>query len=220
MIVINYHASKSIAAQMKTYKRICERCLTPYFLKVKLQHFLFFFKTLIHNISRSIAAKDDRSSRIQRRYSTKQQKSVGTGVEDSEDLSSSSVMMSSSASDHDPASEHNDELETSSETNSDESGSSRSTKPESDSSEAQYYRALLTEDSVKTHEFYFPPMSTYDRISYWKLADECSEIEDDFDDATYSSKPIRSERVSSNFIFVFLVQFLMIKSPSATKANV
>lgn len=132
------------------------------------------------------------------------------GVGESTDLSaSSSVLISSSASDHDPASDQEDpKTETLATSDSDDSDSSSSTKSESDTSQAQYYRRLLTEESVKTHEYYFPPMSTYDRISYWKLADEFSEIEDDFDDATYASKPIRSERVrhinfNSNLNFFF-----------------
>lgn len=113
--------------------------------------------------------------------------------------------MSSSASDHDPASEHNEnENESESTSESDGSGSSHTPKIVNDDSEAQYYRQLLTEESVKMHEVHYPPMTTQDRITFWDLAGDFSEIEDDFDDRIYSSKPIRSERVSSYVCLVFM----------------
>lgn len=208
MIAIRYHASKLIAAQMMTYKRIWENCQILYF-KHKVRHLVFgsncsgFVLFKIHFFYNSgVGDKTDKTARIQRRYSTKPQKSVKSGFDETTDLTSSSeIMVSTSASDHDSASEQNGGANESGETSgSDESENSGSSKGDSDNTEAQYYRRLLTEEAVKMHELYFPPMSTYDRISYWKLADECSEIEDDFDETLYASQPLRSERVS---LFIF-----------------
>lgn len=54
----------------------------------------------------------------------------------------------------------------------------------------------LTEDALMQHNTEFEPMNSQERIQFWNIADEFSDIEDDFDDEKHFSKPIRSERVS------------------------
>lgn len=108
--------------------------------------------------------------------------------------SSSSVKMSSSASNHD-SSEHNDEESTSGSSDSDSSGSSKSTDTE-ECSDEQSACEPLTEDALIQHNATFEPMNSKERIQFWNIADEFSDIEDDFDEQRNFSKPIRSERVS------------------------
>lgn len=66
-------------------------------------------------------------------------------------------------------------------------------------------RVTLTEACVKLNELQHPPLTTHERVLYWKIADEFSDIENDFDDAMYSMKPIRSERVSKNQLILFVM---------------
>lgn len=102
--------------------------------------------------------------------------------------------MSSSASNHNPSSKcDDDESETTSSSRS--SKSSHSTK-NNENDVTQQIGPLLTETALRIHGFHNAPMTTQDRIEYWDIADEFSDLENDFDDATYFSKPIRSERVN------------------------
>lgn len=55
----------------------------------------------------------------------------------------------------------------------------------------------LTEAVVTKHNAEFKPMNSKERIHFWDIADEFSDIEDDFDDKKNLSKPNRSERVST-----------------------
>lgn len=105
--------------------------------------------------------------------------------------SSSSVIMSSSASNHESC-EHNDDETTST---SDSDGSSKSSDKENNS-EALSACDPLTEDAIIQHNSDFEPMNSKERIQFWNIADKFSDVEDDFDDRKYFSKPIRSERVS------------------------
>lgn len=108
--------------------------------------------------------------------------------------SSSSQILSSSASDH--ASSERNVVETSSSSTSetDTSGSSHSSNDENNSVELSPCDPL-TEDAVTQHNVEFEPMNSKERIKFWNISDEFSDIEDDFDDKKYFSKPIRSERV-------------------------
>lgn len=108
--------------------------------------------------------------------------------------SSSSVIMASSASNQD-SSEHNDDDSTSSSSDADSSASSQSSDDGSDANCASIYP--LTEDALAQHNADFEPMNSKERIQFWNIGDEFSDIEDDFDEQqTIFSKPIRSERVS------------------------
>ncbi|XP_055304817.1 uncharacterized protein LOC129569712 [Sitodiplosis mosellana] len=107
--------------------------------------------------------------------------------------SSSSVILSSSASNHD-SSERIPVESSSSSSESDSSGSSRSSNNENNS-EVRSICDPLTEEALIQHNAEFEAMNSKERIDYWNIADEFSEIEDDFDDKKYFSKPIRSERL-------------------------
>lgn len=107
------------------------------------------------------------------------------------DSLSESVLMTSSASNHDSSEKNVDESNSSSE--SDSSGSSNANQMGE-----QLTVALLTEHNAK-----YQPMSSRERIRFWNIADELSEIEDDFNDSKYFSKPTRSERVRDVFTQMF-----------------
>lgn len=156
-----------------------------------------------------------------------------------DDSASSSAVASSSASNHSSfaMSERNDEHSESDSAPTCSSSCTHSSKnlekykllkspPHRllSSGSAKNVSKFLTEASVKLNELHNPPMSTHERVMYWKIADEFSEIENDFDDTMYRSQPIRSERVSiylcirdkrktfkNNFPFVFLM-FLAAKT--------
>lgn len=121
--------------------------------------------------------------------------------------SSSSVKMSSSASNHD-SSEHDDDDSTSGSGDSDSSGSSQSSEHDACSDDLSACEPL-TEDALIQHNVTFEPMNSKERIQFWNIADEFSDIEDDFDEQRNFSKPIRSERVSWNKVmFTFGWNFL------------
>lgn len=109
--------------------------------------------------------------------------------------SSSSRILSSSASDHDSSERNPVESTSSSSSESGSSGSSNSSKDD-DNSEVLSLCDPLTELALLQHNADFEPMNSKERIQFWNIGDEFSEIEDDFDDKKYFSKPIRSERVS------------------------
>lgn len=145
---------------------------------------------MLHSFFLFAIAKSEKNAPEPQQYSVHREQ----GAASTEMSSSSSVLMTSSA-DKDPSSDH-DDTESESTSDSNESGDgSRVSKTKPTENESQLYTTLLTENSVKIHEYRYPPMSTIDRINYWRLSEEFSEIEDDFDAASYASKPIRSERV-------------------------
>lgn len=113
--------------------------------------------------------------------------------------SSSANTLASSASNHD-SSERN-EQETSS-SSSDSSGSSHSSDND-ENSDAHSASEPLTEDALMQHNSDFEPMSSKERVKFWKVTGEFSDIEDDFDDKKYFSKPVRSERVRIDIFFTF-----------------
>lgn len=106
--------------------------------------------------------------------------------------SSSSVILSSSASEHD--SSDNDDDETTSSSSDSDTTSQSSEKNEN--CEAHNICQPLTEPALNQHNADFEPMNSRERVDFWKISDEFSDIEDDFDDKKHFSKPIRSERVS------------------------
>lgn len=107
--------------------------------------------------------------------------------------------MTSSASIHNPSTKC--DSESSSDSDDDKKDSPSSTKTQKQgSSSYQRQTPLLTEAILQQHELYYPPMCTMDRIEYWNITGEFSDLEDDFDHATYYSKPVRSERVSAHYI--------------------
>lgn len=111
--------------------------------------------------------------------------------------SSSSRNMSSSASNHNPSTKC-DNTDTELSSNSDDGKNdspNTSMKTMKQANSYQRQTPLLTEAILQQHEFYYPPMCTMDRIEYWNITGEFSDLEDDFDYATYYSKPVRSERV-------------------------
>lgn len=123
-------------------------------------------------------------------------------------LTTSFARNSSSASNHDSSGQNNNVVSTSTSTSSD---GSTSDSDESDTSRISvdhpyngelYYSAseLLTEDAVRQHNAEFEPMNSKERIKFWRLSEELSEVEDDFDEQRNFSKPIRSERVSIDII--------------------
>lgn len=132
--------------------------------------------------------------------------------------SSSSVILTSSASNHD-SDEQNEQETTSSSSESGSSGSSRSSAND-ENSDAPSVREPLTEDTVQQHNTEYEPMNSKERVKFWNIADEFSEIEDNFDDKKYFSKPVRSERVRMpsllirlllNFRFCFVTFFFILK---------
>lgn len=107
--------------------------------------------------------------------------------------SSSSVILRSSASDHDSSQQNNDETTTS----SSDTGTSKSSKTSDDDyCNEQNNCTPLSDHALIQHNTDFEPMNSKDRVDFWKISDEFSDIEDDFDDKKHFSKPIRSERVS------------------------
>lgn len=108
--------------------------------------------------------------------------------------SSSSVILSSSASNHDSSERILIESSSSSSSASDSSGSSHSSN-NANNSEVPSFCDPLTEVSLLRHNAEFDAMNSKERIDYWTIAEVFSDIEDDFDDKKYFSKPIRSERV-------------------------
>lgn len=110
---------------------------------------------------------------------------------------------SSSASNHDSSGQNNKAESSSTSTSSDgssgdsdSSGSARLSDPPYNGE--LYYSAseLLTEDALRQHNTEFEPMNSRERIKFWRISEDLSEVEDDFDEKTNFSKPIRSERVS------------------------
>lgn len=113
---------------------------------------------------------------------------------DSSLSSSSSHNMSSSASQHNPSTKCSS-LDT--ETTSSDADSPNTSKTSSQINGHQRATIPLTEAALKQHEFRYHPMATIDRIEYWNISGDFDEFVDDFDDTTYYSKPVRSERVGS-----------------------
>lgn len=149
-----------------------------------------------------ITAQKDRERRVSR-YSRKRLRDTDNKTEAA---SSSVTVLSSSASDHDSESDHNRRGISISDTTTDSevSDSTRYRKRHpDDSQEAQHFRKLLTEESVKLLENEYPPMTTQDRVQYWNLSSELIQIEEEFDleidpEQNTVTKPLRSERVSTN----------------------
>ena len=114
--------------------------------------------------------------------------------EEKQHSSSSSVILSSSASNHDSSERIPVESSSSSSSDNDSSGSSHSSNNENNS-EVLSVCDPLTEVALMRHNAEFDAMNSKERIDYWTIAEVFSDIEDDFDDKKYFSKPIRSERV-------------------------
>lgn len=121
-------------------------------------------------------------------------------------ISSSSVVITSSASNHSFAlSEQNDEQSSSQCSRkiicagglkADGSGTSAAI--------VRHTNKYLTENSIRLSELRTPGMTTHERVLNWKIADEFSDVEDDFDESRYTqSQPFRSERVSKNRTTMF-----------------
>lgn len=107
---------------------------------------------------------------------------------------SSSEVDTSSASNRSFAfSEQNDDE------NSEASSPKRANKKfeESTTFGTRFFNKLLTETSIKLIEMRYPSMTTRDRVIYWKLSDEFSDIEDDLDQEDSQKKPFLSERVGN-----------------------
>lgn len=120
-----------------------------------------------------------------------------------EQFKAASPRNSSSASNHDSSGQNNKAESSSTSTSGDGSGSDSDGKGSSHSSERPYvgelYQSaseLLTEDAVRQHNAGCEPMNSRERIKFWRISEEFAEIEDDFNEQTNFSKPIRSERVS------------------------
>lgn len=119
-------------------------------------------------------------------------------------LKTASPRNSSSASNHDSSGQNNKAESTSTSTTSDGSSSDSDSSGTAHSSEHPYngelYQSaseLLTEDAVRQHNAEYEPMNSRERIRFWRISEEFNDIEDDFDEKTNFSKPIRSERVST-----------------------
>lgn len=142
------------------------------------------------------------------RYSRKRFRDTDSKTEAA---SSSVTVLSSSASDHDSESDHNRRGISISDSTSDSeiSDSTRYRKKHpDDSQEAQHFRKLLTEESLKMLENEYPPMTTQDRVQYWNLSSEFVQIEDEFNleidpEQITITKPLRSERVSDLFFSIY-----------------
>lgn len=115
---------------------------------------------------------------------------------------SSSSRTNSSASNHE--SSVRKDVESSSSSDSDSSGSSNSSD-NNDNLDDQGLSEPLTEESLIQHNTEFEPMNSKERVQFWNVADEFSEIEDDFDDKKYFSKPIRSERVRLTIFYAHFI---------------
>lgn len=113
----------------------------------------------------------------------------------SENTSSSSVIITSSASNHSFAlSEQNDE-QSSSQCSRKLAGENAQ---KSECANGRHQNKYLTESGIKLIEMLQPVMTTRDRVLNWKIADEFSEIDDDFEDDGFAG-PFKSERVSILF---------------------
>lgn len=130
-------------------------------------------------------------------------------------ISSSSAVITSSASNHSFAlSEQNDEKSSSQCSRKNACGATGVQKTDGSGSSTAVVRhtnKYLTENSIRLIELRCPGMTTHERVLNWKIADEFSDVEDDFDESRYTqSQPFRSERVSrlsSDKKFVFLLLF-------------
>lgn len=137
-------------------------------------------------------------------------------------LTTSNARNSSSASNHDSSGQNNkDESSTSSSSSdgcsSDSDSSGGSSRPSQHPYNGQvYYSAskLLTEDTLRQHNVEFEPMSSRERIKFWRISEEFSELEDDFDEKRNFSKPMRSERVS-----IYTKRHSLTQIPTLTKTQ-
>lgn len=116
-------------------------------------------------------------------------------------ISSSSVVITSSASNHSFAlSEQNDEKSSSQCSRriiGTATGAHKTDGSGSSSAIVRHTNKYLTENSIRLIELRNPGMTTHERVMNWKIADEFSDVEDDFDESRYTqSQPFRSERVS------------------------
>lgn len=109
--------------------------------------------------------------------------------------SSSSVIMSTSASNQFSSEQNDDATSVSSDTDCTAS-SARSADDHEENSDVQSVCNPLTEEALLRHNIEFEPMNSKQRIQFWNITDEFSELEDDFNDSKFFSKPTRSERVS------------------------
>lgn len=104
------------------------------------------------------------------------------------------------------SSKRNENKIPSSSSSSDSSDSSGSSKSSASHAESEVLGPCdpLTEEAVMQHNIQLEAMNSEERIEFWDCVDfhEFSEIVNDFDDKKYSSKPIRSERVSMKFFFI------------------
>lgn len=116
-------------------------------------------------------------------------------------VSSSSAVITSSASHHSFAlSEQNDEKSSSQCSRKIVCTATGAQKTDGNGSAATAVRhtnKYLTENSIRLIELRSPGMTTQERVLNWKIAEQFSDVEDDFDDSRYAqSQPFRSERVS------------------------
>lgn len=116
-------------------------------------------------------------------------------------ISSSSVVITSSASNHSFAlSEQNDENSSSQCSRKIACAATGVHKTDGSGPSTAIVRhtnKYLTENSIRLIELRCPGMTTHERVLNWKIADEFSDVEDDFDESRYTqSQPFRSERVS------------------------
>lgn len=120
-------------------------------------------------------------------------------------ISSSSAVITSSASNHSFAlSEQNDEKSSSQcsrRIGGTATGAQKTDGSGSSTAVVRHTNKYLTENSIRLIELRNPGMTTQERVLNWKIADEFSDVEDDFDESRYTqSQPFRSERVSKNKI--------------------
>lgn len=116
-------------------------------------------------------------------------------------ISSSSAVITSSASNHSFAlSEQNDEKSSSHcsrKIAGTAAGAQKTDGSGSSTAVVRHTNKHLTENSVRLIELRSPGMTSQERVLNWKIADEFSDVEDDFDESRYTqSQPFRSERVS------------------------
>lgn len=126
-------------------------------------------------------------------------------------ISSSSAVITSSASNHSFAlSEQNDEKSSSQCSRKNPGAAAGAQKTDGSGSSTAIVRhtnKYLTESSIRLIELRCPGMTTHERVLNWKVADEFSDFEDDFDESRYTqSQPFRSERVSKTAKFAVLPQ--------------
>lgn len=112
--------------------------------------------------------------------------------------SSSSVVITSSASNHSFAlSEQNDE-KSSSQCSRKLIGIGAQKNDGSQTFSSRHQNKYLTESSIKLMELHTPAMTSRERIMNWKITDAFSDVEDDFVDSR-CLLPFRSERVSTYY---------------------